>query len=399
MAKHRTFNADRFLDKLENHEHLLRAFLAPWSGQLDLKVDGLTIPKFKKWLVDGKEDCKDEILEALYQVYDLCTERGHEDLFAACAAHRYDPDPDHELPVECLSLKVRAEKEEVFSFAYGRYSFFRAERFTIFQGERGKEIKDIDKAIRRFLDLLGQQFKDHKGSARLLVRHYEEAGYVNVIVYHEKRTKATLILGGPSHQPKVQARIFRPAQQDFISYNPETGQVEIEAGFQNEETKLRQCFAEACFGDRDFFDGPHAANRFDLGPIADASFQLRCPSGITARLIELRFAIPQAEDPKFGIRSRDVLQTLARNGLRSKLDGDSIGAAVFKITFPDDQRGKRVELSGSNRIKFKRATHAEEIFSLLLDWGILLTEHDHADTAELRDAKAAFAGSANRLAP
>jgi hypothetical protein len=80
------------------------------------------------------------------------------------------------------------------------------------------------------------------------------------------------------------------------------------------------------------------------------------------------------------------------------LDGESIGAAVFKITFPDDQRGKRVELSGSNRIKFKRATHAEDIFSLLLDWGILLTEEDHADADELRDAQAPFVGDADNLA-
>jgi hypothetical protein len=319
MAKHRTFNADKFLDKLEHHEHLLQAFVGMWRDRIDLEIDGLTIARFKEWLVKGSDGCKDEILEALYQIYDLSTERGHEDLFAACAAHDYDPDPDHSLPVECLSLKVRTEKEDIFSFAYGRYSFFRAERFTIYQGEKGKVIKNLEKATTRFLDLLGQQFKDHKGNARLLVRHYDEAGYVNFIVYHEKRTKATLILGGPSNKPKVQATIFRPAQQDFISYNPETGQVEIEAGFQNEETKLRQAFAEACFGNKDFFDGPHAADRFNLGQIADPSFELRCPTGITAKLIELRFAIPQAEEPKFVIRSKDVLQTLTKNGLRSKL--------------------------------------------------------------------------------
>src|SRR5690606_7655944 len=145
----------------------------------------------------------------------------------------YDPDPDGTLPVECLSLKVRTEREEVFVAAYGRYSLERAERFTIYQGAAAKDIENPQAAAKKFQAELAKVFKDHKNSDRVIVRFYEDGEYVNFIVYHEKRTRATLIIQGGPTRLKVGPHIYRPAQQDFISYNRKTGQVEIEAGFQS----------------------------------------------------------------------------------------------------------------------------------------------------------------------
>jgi hypothetical protein len=65
------------------------------------------------------------------------------------------------------------------------------------------------------------------------------------------------------------------------------------------------------------------------------------------------------------------LETLELNYLRKRLSGATIQKAVFKIGFPDDRRGKRVEVSGTNKISFKRATHAEDVFRYLSNWKIL----------------------------
>lgn len=374
MAKHRIFNADKFLDKFQGNEALIREFVGLWSGQLEgLDAATLDVRKFKLWLVDGEGKGKEELLESLYQIYDLCTERGHEDLIAAIESDAtYDPDPDHELPVECLSLKVRTEREDLFVFAYDRYTLWRAERFTIYQGRKARPITNLKSCARIFEQKLKEVFKDHNNSDRVLVRHYTEGPYINFIVYHEKRTRATLKFEGTPTHPKVGPYIFRPAQQDFISYNNETGQVEIEAGYENEEAKLRQCFAEHCLGDPDFFEGKDAANRISLECLADPTFDFVVPTGVNAALVELKFSLNQKHGPRLHVCSKDVFETLELNGLRKKLDGDRIWRAVLKITFPDDQRGKRVELAGPNRIKFKRATHADDVFQLLKDSGLLL---------------------------
>jgi len=375
VAKHRTFNADRFLDKFQGRESLIRAYVGIWDGRLELDGAKLDVPRFKEFLVNGDGDGKDELLEGLYRAYDLCTERGHEDLVAACQeCPGYDPDPDGELPVECLSLKVRTENEEAFNLGYDRNTLRRAERFSVFRGSGTRAIADVPAAAGRLQQKLAEVFKEDKKSDRVLVRQYQEGPYTNFIVYHEKRTKAELIFKGTKTRPKVSPTILRPAQQDFISYNHETGQVEIEARFQKEEAALRKSFAECCLGDTDFFEGADAARRLNLARIADEDFSMDvdADAGHTAALIELHFNLRQQHGPSFSVRSKNVLETLDKNYLRRRIAGGTIRRAAFKIAFPDDKRGKRVDLSGDNSVDFKRATHAEEVFRYLRDWRILL---------------------------
>jgi hypothetical protein len=84
MAKHRAFNADRFLDKFQGHEDLLRGYVNIWNSGLQIDAASLDVQGFKEFLVDGDGDRKDEFMEGLYRAYDLSNERGHEDLAASC---------------------------------------------------------------------------------------------------------------------------------------------------------------------------------------------------------------------------------------------------------------------------------------------------------------------------
>jgi len=383
MAKHRIFNADRYLDKFQGFENLLRDYCRLWPRKLGLNVAKLDIETFKKWLIEGESEVKDELMEGLYRCYDLSTEHGHEDLFGASADSDYNPDQKQELPVECLALTVRTEREDVFNLAYDRYALFHAERFSIYQGLKPQQITRVNKRQKSFEKLLAEEFRNFKNSDRVLVRNYREGDYTHFIVYHEKRVKATLIFKGTKTRPKVAPSIYRPAQQDFISYNEVTGQVEIEAGYENEEKRLRQVFAQCFFDDKEFFDGDQASERFALGEIADPTFRLDTSDGVTAVIVHLRFKLAQEGGPTFDVRSKDVLKTLEFNGLRRKLKADMIQMVAIKFGWQDDKRGKRVELSGSNKIKFNRATHAEEIFQLLKDWEIMLS--DEAEEANAED--------------
>jgi len=173
-------------------------------------------------------------------------------------------------------------------------------------------------------------------------------------------------------RPKVSPTILRPAQQDFISYNNETGQLEIEAGFEKEETALRKAFAECCLKDEDFFDSPGSSDRLNLARIAEDDFDMPVDEDHSALLAELHFKLHQTHGPSFVVRSKNVMETLEKNYLRKHLAGGTIRRAVFKIMFPDDRRGKRIELSGTNKVKFKRATHAEDVFRYLKNWGIVI---------------------------
>jgi hypothetical protein len=194
----------------------------------------------------------------------------------------YDPDPGGVLPVECLSLKVRTENEDAFNLAYDRCAMHQAERFSVFQGEAGQSIADVKAATEQLQEKLSAVFKGDKNSDRVLVRQYQEGAYTNFIVYHEKRTQAMLVFKGSRIKPKVSPTVLRPAQQDFVSYNSETGQVEIEARFEKEESALRKSFAECCFGDPELFEKPEAAQKFTLDAIACEDFALEVDDGDSA---------------------------------------------------------------------------------------------------------------------
>jgi len=119
MAKHRVLSPDAFVDKFQGNEALLQNFAKLWGNGLNVKASSLDVPGFKRFIEQGDGSSKDEFLEELHRVYDLCTDRGHEDLVAACRDFPdYDPDPDGTLPVELLCLKVRTENEDAFNLAY-----------------------------------------------------------------------------------------------------------------------------------------------------------------------------------------------------------------------------------------------------------------------------------------
>jgi len=394
MPKHRSFNADRFLDKFDGREHYLRDFAAIWKERNpSLNLEEFSIEAFRQWMLNSNDEGKDDLLEALYQVYDLCTERGYQHLQAASQDVGYVPDPDNILPVECLSILVRTHRKLVFQNAYDRNNFIRAERFSIYQGACGKPINDLKLVTRKFKRRLARVFKQIKNSDRVLVRSYQEGERINFVVYHEKRVKATLLLRGPVTRLKVRPVIYRPAQQDYISYHSESGRVEIEAGIASEEEKLRTTFAEVCLGDATFFEGSNSADRVCLEVIAEPDFELRCPEGVTAKIVSLRFDLQQKQNPHFAVRSQDVLDTLQRNQLRVKISGTDIMGVVIKIFFPGDKRGKRIELSGTKSVSFNRATHADEVVNLITEWGLLLGSEDREDIVEPDLEASAFVGS------
>lgn len=373
MAKHRRFNADRFISKLQGHEAVLRAFLGLWPGELDVDVAALDLAKFRDFVVNGTGSAVGEMHEQLGRVYDLCRPEGQLHLLAACETFSgYQPDPSGEMHVEVLSLKVRAEHEEAFNLAYDRYNMEQAERFAEFRGKAAKPIADAAAAAKRFHAALVELFKEDKQSENVIVRQYAEGERTNFIVYHEQRVKAELIFKGKKTQLKIAPEIFRPAQQDFISYNNATGRVEIETRYQKEEESIRKKFAACCLGDEQFFEQEQASVCLDLSKLGVPGFVPRTDGGDTAALVGLRFRIHQQPRPSFIVRSRDVFKTLELYGLRGHLAFSDIEWAAFKFTFHGDERGKRVELSGTNSVRFKRVTREYDVLRYLKMWEVLI---------------------------
>ena len=54
MARHRKFNVDRLLDRLQGYEGILRAFVGRWDGRLGLDAGKIDVPVFRDFLLNGE---------------------------------------------------------------------------------------------------------------------------------------------------------------------------------------------------------------------------------------------------------------------------------------------------------------------------------------------------------
>lgn len=373
VLKHRKFNADRFIDKFAGHEPVLAEHMARWPSLV--KPDPLTPDSFKAYLRAPHENdtAFEDMVDGLYQAYDFCTKQGHELLGEAVDLNQLELPGMHDLPREVLALRLQIIDPETFALACDLLFASQVDKFVTYKGREARQIPDVEAPLATFRATLGERFKEHKGSDRIVVRHFTDGTAHNFIVYHERRVTAELELAPGTGETVVTTRKFRPVRQDFIAYYTDTGRLEIETPFEKEREMMRDTFALSFFGDAGFFSGANAAVTIDLSVLKASDFTLGTHEGHTAILKELAFKLAQTHGPTFQIRSKDVLTTLELNNLRPKLaTAVEVKSAVISISFGTGKRPKRVTLTKKNSMSFSRATHAAETLAYLRDWKLLV---------------------------
>lgn len=370
QIKHRPFNADRFLDKFKGHEAYLHAYLAKWLLQIPGLNGAVEVEAFKDFLKSPPASCRpfEEMVKGLYRAYDLCTSNGEEIMREVADAEASPLRYAHDVHREIFALRLLVEDEAVFDLAEGLNYFQQLDRFTTFKGKGACSVLSIDEAAAAFKAELETFFMSRKGSDKVIVRHFLDEGVINFIVYHEERRKADIRFEGS----RVTPIIYRPARQDFISFFQSDGRLQIDNPSVKETAAMRQAFGRVCLGDEDFFESVGADSVIDLTLLADPDYTLETDSRELARLTEIHFILPQAQQPKFTVASRNVFESLELNGLRAALASGTIRSAKLNLILLGTKRPKSILLKMPNRLSFNRATHAERVQEYLKRWGLLV---------------------------
>jgi hypothetical protein len=374
-TKHRKFNAHRFLDKLQKHEPLLDAYLGMWPEIRSALPEPLTIAAFEDWLkypsVTGP--VLEDMLRGLYQVWDLATKHGEELMHEAIEIHGNAVDPGKELHKEALALALRVQDPVAFEFATNLLFAAQVEKFTTYRGKGSKAVGDVDGKRGQFETLLKQRFSERKGCEKILVKHFAEDDALNFIVYHEERVRAELQLQEKDRQVVVDTFTFRPARQDFLAYFPGSGKIEIDAGHEKDREILRKTFGEVFLEDADFFDSEGAPVVLNLEVLKDPGFRFELADGHEAKLTTLEYHLPQNDDPKFTVRSKNVFATLDANQMRPTLTASNqVQSARIRLRLREKGRAKTVTLSGKGTLSFNRSTDARVVLDYLSNWGLLV---------------------------
>lgn len=373
QLKHRPFNADRFLDKFKGNEAALTAYLDNWQGQIEGLPDPFEVDPFKDFLKYPPEDHQpfNEMVEGLYRAYDLCTVYGEEHMREAAERNHSLLAEVHDIPREIYALRLLVEDTVTFELAQNLNYAQQIDQFSTYKGREARQINDVTTAIPLFEAQLQALFNERKGSDKVMVKHFTDGEVLNFLIYHEERVKAEIQLQEDGTTLTVQPLIFRPARQDFISYFPGEGKIQIDNPSPKERDAMRKAFGEVCLGDADFFEEEGSDLTINLAPLAAPDFSFELDEGDTAHLKEIDYTLPQEHAPTINVRSKDTLSTLASLGLRTGLEDGTIKSAKIKLIMPDNKRGKTIQLRAPNKLSFNRATQADRVMEYLNRWNLI----------------------------
>ncbi len=290
--KHRSFNKHSFLDKFAGHERVLAAFFAPYADDLPGFPAQACIESIKKYLEAPPDSCPryGQLYEELQMAYDLSDNRGHEALIDAINITGVNLDPLHQLHAEVLALKCLVESKETFQTATAILRFDKVEKFAIYKGKEPKALLPLDEQLENtFAHELKALFRSFKGDIRVRVRSFKDEDVTNFVVYHEVRPRAELIFSKSDNgvNGSVDPLFYRPARQDFFSYLPNLGRIEIDAANDKDCAAMRRAFGKVCLGDPEFFEGEDSVCIHSLDALKSPDFSFTLNAGDQAVLTYL----------------------------------------------------------------------------------------------------------------
>lgn len=371
IVKHRKFSEISFVQHFEGHIEIIEAFLGTW-GREALGLGGeLTVETFIGYLTappTGNE-AYESMMAVLHEVNDMCTPSGEQAMSEAEATHRVVLDPDNQLHREAHALKLRTEYPDTFGLAQDMWVTSKFKNIYSFKGRSAKEIPTLDDTmIDSFSRRLEEMFHSNNKRWRVKVRHFRDGDAVNFLVYHDEMPKSYLTL---DEKRSVQTGRFLPARQDLITYMPNVGKIEIETGSKKDREAMRRAFGEVCLGDPEFFEEKGADRLLNYAVLQNPDFEFTTHPHVFAALQEVSFFLNDAEGARITVKSSDVYETLRKSGQLELFRTANIGSAKIKIIFPENKRGKLIELSSTNKISFTRSSRVEDVFLYLKDWKLL----------------------------
>ncbi len=369
-TKRYKLKADEFIDTFAEHLDLLLSFIRVYNKEAFPNEEEFSLEAFKDIISKAATD--DPVMfEYIRQAYDMFKDPyGHETLCAVIVDKKWEV--DHSLPVECLAIWLHNKDQEIFNFAYTRMQVNHFDKATMYRSDPIADFESEERNLTEFSNRLKTEFLCDKDSSNVTAREYKEHDCINIIIYHEKRTKSYLVFKGRKNV--IGPQVLRPIKQDFISFNYKTGELHVEARFPKEKLILRKAFAKGYLKKEELFESPKASRVFDLNVIADPEFSMPVTdTDHVATLTELKFTMPAETNPTLTIRSENVLVALKDIGLRQQINGASVASARIHLKMGNTQSDKKtIQISGSNSIKYNMSSHKDDVETYLRNWGIQL---------------------------
>ena len=384
MSKIRKFNARTLFDAFSQNINELQALFSEFGVKTEAEF---TPESACAAILDGPA-VPDDFTAVLYELNDLASPEGLERVEAAIARYAVtDPIIETGITPAVAALRLRYANPEAFQHALDRLfaSALQGKSVALFPGRAPVAIADENVAAEGFKRELTKNSSKWKDAMGFSIRPYTDGRRLVILVFCERPASVELEF---DHTKKtVKSSIRRPVIQDMVLYNQETGELEIEASHKNHREILRSAFAVGVMGDDSFFRIEEETRVLKLQNLATLNFNLPVQpgSGHTAIITGIKVKHLGGDKPVtlgFGANRHDVIEFIRSRDCMRMIEGGVITTIRIELVLgPRRMDRKSIELTGSNRIKFNRSTHSEDVYQYLRHWTLMGQGHVAAESA------------------
>lgn len=372
MSKQRKFNARRFFDGFHGHEDELASLFTSLGRPLPAPFTTETAAK----AASEADSLSAPLTTMLYQFNDLATRKGRDIVLSTAQSFAIPGDmPGTDMTNQRAALWLWNADKEAFESAMDRLaaSGIQGGQIALFPGKSARIIEDDATAMAGFVKQLNANIASWKGAERFTVHHYRDGSMLVILVFCERTAEVNWEMDPGSSA--VKTRIGRPVIQDVLFYDQSTGELEIEASHQKHREVLRNSFAEGVMGDDSFFPMEEQTRVLNLQKLIELDFKLPVRTGHQVQITAVTLSELIARKPftaTLSANRQDVIEILRAKKAAGLLDRASIRSVRIELILGTGRLDRKsIELSGDNRIKFNRASHADEVYRYLRHWTLM----------------------------
>jgi hypothetical protein len=316
-----------------------------------------------------------EMSEALYYINEMSTHEGFDLIQEAIADTEIDVSIPKDAAYGDLALQVWIQDRNIIERLHAEQFLFRPRSFEYFKCTQGT-IPDFEEPNEETIAALEKDLDDwfakkRRGRASKVFIYMKEDFIWFLVRHGEPFTRESIIEDGESS-----SLFYRPEKYDVLVYNPENGEIRMNARSKGEKELYRTKFGLHLFGDREFFDGK---SKFTLEPLRESgSASILCDDIEEIKWVRLKeFQINwRGTHKEIEIRkAEDIFASLEERG-RSIPRGGQLSKASFLIQFSDSKTPRTVTLSSGNRAQFKRDDDAEVLEKWLIRRGFVISDSE-----------------------
>lgn len=365
------FDTEAFLMCFEERLEILEGYLDT------LPRRGVSVERpLESWenLKEHLDTCPAEehriIVSGFREVFELCSDEGHERLLQVLKLARQTAPTLLNLPVECLALKVLIEDRSLFEAALSLDQVLKSDSLELFKPISGITlVSNVKLAVGHFRSEMARICGGKYGSQRILIKHYNAPETLTIGFYFEKQPKAQRQLDGAETSPRLKRDEIRPIQLDFVIYEKATGVLSIKSGWGRLTEDIRQAFAAAFLSDPSAYEWEGSRNILELGIFTDLADSTISDAGAVVREVLYNFK-NDSLDAQYRVNSADVCESLGRDQHGLRIQEANIRRVSILLPIPGKAKKRRVVLQVPNRIEYKRTSGAIEILRQLQEWHV-----------------------------